>query len=239
MNFGISNIDPVWQAISRTPGVGVGLIDMEGGLYFLNETTKLIFFGTVDVDYAGKSLADFFVEEFVGERLELFRRVVKENRPFRFTHILFGRPIESILWPIKDPEPAFDRVLVVSRTAPKNSICEEVSDDLETVESKFIDLGNLDILSKRELEVFALLGQGMSVPRVATTLHRSPKTIERHKSAIATKLSLKGQSEIIYLATSLGIDVSDTHRIRLQDARLEPRINSIALNVSAGSVALA
>jgi len=220
MNFGIPNTDLAWLAVSRTPGIGVSLTDLAGGLLFLNGTTKLMFFGTVDVDYAGKSIADFFVKEFVEELLELVRRVVKEDRPFRFTHILFGRPIESILWPIKDTASPFDRVLIVSRTVPRNSFCEKVSDEIETVESKFIDLGDLDALSNRELEVFALLGQGLTVPKVAAKLHRSPKTIERHKSAIAKKLSLQGQNEIIYIATSMGIDISDIHRIRLHDPRL-------------------
>jgi len=219
MNF--ASIDPAWQAVSRTPGVGVGLFDVGGGLLFLNDTTKLLFFGTVDVEYVGKSISDFFVSEFVQERLELLRRVVNENKPFRFTDILFGRPIESVLWPIKDTGPPFERVLVVSRAAPRNSLFEKISDDLESMESRFIDLGDLDVLSKRELEVFALLGQGMTVPKVASTLHRSPKTIERHKSSITTKLSLQGQNDIIYIATSLGVEISDIHRIRLKRPRLK------------------
>jgi len=97
LNPEITSLNTAWQAVSRTPGIGVGITDLEGRLLFLNDTTKLLFFGSAHVDYVGKSASDFFVEEFVEEHLALFHRVIKEEKPLRFTEILFGRPIESIL----------------------------------------------------------------------------------------------------------------------------------------------
>ena len=136
LNSGMPSLDSAWQAVARTPGVGVVITDLAGRLLFLDDTTKLLFFGSVQVDYVGKSISDFFVKEFVEERLDLFRRVVKEDTPLRITHILFGRPIKSILWPIKDSDSPFDRVLVISRTEPRNRLCERVPDDIESIESK-------------------------------------------------------------------------------------------------------
>ena len=61
------------------------------------------------------------------------------------------------------------------------------------------------MLTARELEVFTLLGHGMSVPRVAKLLHRSPKTIERHKCAIAKTLNVNSQAEMVAVVTSVGL----------------------------------
>jgi DNA-binding NarL/FixJ family response regulator len=60
-----------------------------------------------------------------------------------------------------------------------------------------------------------LLGHGMNIPKVASILHRSPKTIERHKTAIGAKLSLRGQSELVYMVTMMGLELSDARRERL------------------------
>ena len=46
----------------------------------------------------------------------------------------------------------------------------------------------------------------MSVPEVARTLHRSRKTVERHKASVAEKLSLKGQAEMARLVAMVGLE---------------------------------
>ncbi|MHC4441987.1 MAG: response regulator transcription factor [Planctomycetota bacterium] len=58
----------------------------------------------------------------------------------------------------------------------------------------------IDSLSDRELEVFELLGQGLSVRQIADKLHRSPKTVESHRENIKTKLNLDSGTELLYRA---------------------------------------
>jgi len=58
----------------------------------------------------------------------------------------------------------------------------------------------VDILSDRELEVFELLGQGLSVRQIADKLHRSPKTVESHRENIKTKMNLDNGTELLYRA---------------------------------------
>ena len=204
-----------WAAIAQTPGVGVSITDTKGRLIFVNDTALVLFSGTTDVDYEGKTIADFLPPKFVDERLALIAKVIREGKPIRLTHIYLGKPIESTLWPLKDNLPPHDRVLVVSRTPSEASLLQAIPLELESVESKYIDLGPLNILTKRELEVLVLLGHGMSIPRVAAILHRSPKTIERHKTSISKKLSLRGQSELVYMVTMMGLEMSDVQRERL------------------------
>ncbi len=51
-------------------------------------------------------------------------------------------------------------------------------------------------LSDRELEVFRLISQGLSISEIAERLHRSSHTVEAHRQAIKRKLNLKTSGEL-------------------------------------------
>jgi DNA-binding NarL/FixJ family response regulator len=55
-------------------------------------------------------------------------------------------------------------------------------------------------LSNRELEVFDMIGQGMSTKQIASKLHLSHKTIETHREKIKTKLNLNNANELAHRA---------------------------------------
>ena len=54
-----------------------------------------------------------------------------------------------------------------------------------------------DRLSDREMEVYRLLGEGVSTRQIAERLHLSVKTIESYREHIKTKLNLRDSSEMI------------------------------------------
>ena len=58
----------------------------------------------------------------------------------------------------------------------------------------------IDELSDRELEVFNLLGKGLSTRAIAEQLHLSVKTIESHRAHIKEKLSLENATELMHHA---------------------------------------
>ena len=55
---------------------------------------------------------------------------------------------------------------------------------------------SVERLSDRELEVFGLIGQGLSTREIAERLHLSVKTIETHREHIKEKLGLKSGAEL-------------------------------------------
>lgn len=73
-----------------------------------------------------------------------------------------------------------------------------------------------DRLSKRQMEVFQLLGQGKSNKEIAATLLRSPNTIKLHVSAILRRLKLRSRTQAALLASGLH-DTVEPNDITLSD----------------------
>jgi DNA-binding NarL/FixJ family response regulator len=51
-------------------------------------------------------------------------------------------------------------------------------------------------LSNREMEVFQLIGQGLTTQEIAGKLHLSPSTVETHRRKIRTKLNLETNAQL-------------------------------------------
>jgi DNA-binding NarL/FixJ family response regulator len=59
---------------------------------------------------------------------------------------------------------------------------------------------SVDRLSDRELQIFELIGRGMSTRMIAETLHLSIKTIESHRANIKEKLQVDNTTELLQQA---------------------------------------
>jgi DNA-binding NarL/FixJ family response regulator len=51
-------------------------------------------------------------------------------------------------------------------------------------------------LSNREVEVYEMIGQGLTIQQIALRLHLSPKTVETHREKIKQKLNVKNSAEL-------------------------------------------
>ncbi len=60
-------------------------------------------------------------------------------------------------------------------------------------------------LSKREKQVFILVVQGKTIREIAAILHVSPKTIEKHRTAISNKLGIQDRMELLRYAIKIGV----------------------------------
>lgn len=54
----------------------------------------------------------------------------------------------------------------------------------------------VDTLSDRELEVFHLIGEGLTTSAIARRLHLSPHTIDTHREKIKQKLNIRNATEL-------------------------------------------
>lgn len=62
-----------------------------------------------------------------------------------------------------------------------------------------------DLLSEREQQVFRLVVEGNSTREISGFLGVSPKTIEKHRSSISTKLGICDRMELLKYAIKIGI----------------------------------
>jgi DNA-binding CsgD family transcriptional regulator len=206
----------LWTILVSEPEVGVVIVDVEGRLHFANPQSAAIWHGVKWRDPRGLTLYDLHTPEFVAERLPLLRRVAHSRKPLIVRHIRRGKQVQSTIWPAATPAGEPHRLLVVTRYGIACAIPD--GENPEIVESKFADLGPLKALTPRELEVLALLGHGQSVPEIARLLHRSPKTIERHKTSAAKKLSARNWVELAQIASQAGLEVRDAALRRFDDS---------------------
>jgi DNA-binding NarL/FixJ family response regulator len=58
----------------------------------------------------------------------------------------------------------------------------------------------LDLLSDRELEVFKLIGEGLSTQQIAESMALSVSTIETYRQRIKTKLNIQSRTELVHAA---------------------------------------
>ena len=65
--------------------------------------------------------------------------------------------------------------------------------------------GGYDALSEREQQVFRLVVQGKTNKQIGDLLTVSPRTVEKHRSAILHKLRLRDAVEMVRYAVKLGI----------------------------------
>jgi DNA-binding NarL/FixJ family response regulator len=67
------------------------------------------------------------------------------------------------------------------------------------------NVGDPNALTPRELEVLALLAQGLANKQIAVQLHISERTVKFHVSAIFRKLNASNRTEAVKLAAQQGL----------------------------------
>ncbi len=61
---------------------------------------------------------------------------------------------------------------------------------------KSLDLDPVEALSNRELQVFEMIGQGLTTQEIARKLQVSPKTVESHREGVKMKLNLRNSAQL-------------------------------------------
>ncbi len=88
-------------------------------------------------------------------------------------------------------------------------LCEETAERLlgaAVGRGRHLKSSGAESLSDRELEVFRLIGQGLTTSEIAGRLHRSVNTVESHRERIKDKLALKTAGELNRAAVQWMLD---------------------------------
>ena len=210
-----------WNTFVSDPTTGVTIITPDGEVVYINEQASRIFFEDPmePSQIIGKTIYELgFPHAWADERVKLMWDMVRTGERQLLRTIWHGKQQYSWMSPIDgDDEDGRDLILVITRRVPTTQETDYLlNDEIEVTRSGVICLGELSVLTPRELEILALLGQGMTIKKIAATLYRSVKTIENHREAIGRKLKRTRGVELAAIAQSAGLSVEDSKLERME-----------------------
>lgn len=206
----------VWRALVTEPGTGVSIVDDKGNILFCNDMVAQMFLGQDADGVAGKHIRDVLPGPVVDEHKRQMREVAQRKRPVLVRDLWGGVQLLATVYHIEQPEDEPDHYLSIIRHVVGET--DEVADDAsETMISNLIDLGPLDVLTTRELEVLSLIGQGLITKEIANVLSCSPRTVEVHRQSIGKKLQVTDRVRLARIAIEAGLVLQDAKRERVSN----------------------
>lgn len=219
-----------WEVLNAWSGVGVFVVDPGGRIHHHNEIAARLLGLSSDgcrraeaSDSASVSswlhLGSVRTAAFAEHVIALVQRASAGSREFLFAD---GRVLRLTSGALHS-EGLVRQYLVVVRVNDE-PVPRSVLDGIPRSSSQRREqLGPLASLSGRELEVLAMLGVGLSVEDIASTLERSVRTVNGHIGSLFRKLGVTGRPALMRIAARTGLGAGVIH-----EGRPEPRSKSRA-----------
>lgn len=174
------------------------------------------FFGCASPsDAVGRTLLRLTPSAWALERVDMIRRVAESGQPLTAFGIMVGQ--RTVTRYMKLPGTVAARVLAVSERCTGEEMRDIAARGTERVEfARVNDLGVLDALTARELEVLALLGEGLRPKEIADRIGRSVSTVDGHRERIGQKLGVHDRAELLVVARRAGLRVEDAGASRVR-----------------------
>lgn len=198
-----SSHDALWNALIHDTGAAIAVFDADGWCHFANPVF-MRWNNVKSVDELRKlSIEDRLQHDMAEERLAILRDVIRNGHSQMFRDMRRGRAV--VITARQFPgQPSF--CLAVFRPADiPNWSSDAEPTDVDLAQIRHVDQGPLAVLSEREKEILALIGQGLTSAQIAKKLCRTIKTIEWHRSAIARKLHTKDRVALAQMAIQAGL----------------------------------
>lgn len=192
----------------------MSILREDGLLLYRNQATTNLFppYSGKPEDLIGKNILDLQPRAFFEERARVMRRLAKEGRDGVIRDIWDGKQILTRLR-LLPPQPGQPLRAFLAIHQPQGG--EATSPDVPEVlfhDAEHQDLGPLALLSPRELEVLALVGQGLTASQIAARLHRSEDTVNSHRASLLRKLNCQNAVQLGVIAYKAGLKASDAAR---------------------------
>jgi DNA-binding NarL/FixJ family response regulator len=143
-----------------------------------------------------------------GNGLELVKRIKARNEPISVLvwsmhpdNVYAQRALSAGALGYINKRQATSRIIEAIRRVREGRVylCEETAEKLlgtAVGRSKQFMASGVECLSDRELEVFRLIGEGLTTSQIAERLHRSINTVESHRQKIKSKLALESAPDL-------------------------------------------
>lgn len=191
--------------------IGLGVLNAQETITYANDAAPRMIAGLTVGEVIGRPLSEFLPAEVLSEVRALFDRLRKGEGAVVRRAIRNGREIYATIRRIVEPGGGEEFLCLIRY----GSMADPGEEGAAQSDSAYVDLGALDVLTPRELQVLALLGSGMRIRDIAATLHRSENTIERHRESIGRKLQETDRIRLAKIAIEAGLRVTDAELPRV------------------------
>jgi DNA-binding CsgD family transcriptional regulator len=199
----------VSQFLNDCDDISVIVANRDGILVDYNRGATAMFGIGAKYSWRGRSIDEFCPADFAESGRVFLRRVIDNRQALHIEHIFEARQLSTTISPRGSLNPNQGTIVTLAGRAAIH-----MKDDVESVTAENADIGPLDPLSRRELEILLLLGQGLRITEVSKRLCRSDRTIETHRYSIGDKLGFRNRAEMVQFVTSHGL-TPDLLKMRL------------------------
>lgn len=170
----------------------------------------------------GQTLTDILPVALAEERMAFMRPALSEGTMVAYQQVWKGVRWLTRVWPLDPAAFGHPGYFVIMSRLNEPLSSEPSMGGVRLTRSA--DLGDLAVLSPRELEVFYYLAAGMTVGDIAVAIHRSEKTIGRHVENIHRKMLYSSRAELVRDAVQRGfVAFSGKDWLDLVDPRRDGR----------------
>jgi DNA-binding CsgD family transcriptional regulator len=195
--------DAVWNALVSDAGAAIAVFDENGWAHFANHLFLKMTGASSYEEVKRMSIEQRLQHDMAEERLAILREVIRTQRPAMIKDLRAGKALVITARPFPG-QPSF--ALATFRPADIHGWATDAEPtDVPAAQVRHVDPGPLSVLSEREKEILALIGNGLTSAQIAKKLCRTIKTIEWHRSAIARKLHTKDRVALAQLAIQAGL----------------------------------
>lgn len=191
----------------------------DGTIVFANSVAVNGFAGVNKHTVKGKHLTELTPQTWANERIKYMKIAAHTGKPVPMVDLISGKRLFTVLRPVEIEHHGKLETLIFITVEPVSPLqiqwIREQFKPGELITAEHIDLGRLGVLTSRELEVLALMGQGLRQKEIATKLCRSISTIDRHRERIGEKLEITDRADLIAIAREAVLDVEDAKRIHV------------------------
>lgn len=191
-----------FEPFDGMPGFAAVALDNSMRILWCNEEFARVH-GSTPAQVVGSDLASKITPPMAKEREALARPAMDDGKSVSFVQLDRGIRWLTRVWPLDTQAFGKPGVFMVLKQGTVRRDRNAAAASLPL--AKVGDLGELDVLTPRELEVFYYLAAGMTVADIGELLHRSPKTVERHLESLHRKMNFKNRAELVREAVERGL----------------------------------
>ncbi len=189
----------------------VSIVREDGFVIYMNEMAIRLFCSVHGrpPTLVGRNVLDFEPRGFAAERVSFMKRLAREGKHGVIRNIWQGQQMFTHLRLLpQEPGETLRRFVTINERLAGPRDPSDFNGVL-FLDGHSQDWGPLSALSPREMEILALVGEGLTATAIAKRISRTKQTVDSHKSSLLRKLNCKNAAQLAIIAYRAGLRYAD------------------------------